>query len=182
VLSVLTGSSAPDVTGRGGGLTDAAFEKKLAVIETAIALNKPDPRDPIDVLSKIGGFDLAAMTGAFLGAAKARVPAVIDGFISVVAALSAVRLCPAASSFLIPSHASAEIGYKIAMDALGLVPLFDLGMRLGEGSGCPIAMMMLDAACAAMNGMATFEEARIDDGYLAPIRAGNSFTVPGGGA
>jgi len=105
---------------------------------------------------------------------------VMDGFISVVAALCATRLCPASADFLIPSHASAEIGYRIAMEALGLAPLFDLGMRLGEGSGCPIAMMMLDAACAAMNGMATFEEARIDDGYLDPIRAGDSFRVPGG--
>ncbi len=180
VLSVLCGKPARDVTGRGGGITEDAYRKKISVIEKAIALNRPDPLDPIDVLSKVGGFDLAAMTGAFLGAAKARVPAVIDGFISVVAALCAARLCPAAGAFLIPSHASAEIGYKTAMDALGLAPLFDLGMRLGEGSGCPIAMAVLDAACAAMNGMATFSEARIDDGYLDPIRAADSFTVPGG--
>ena len=180
VLSVLTGSSARDVTGRGGGITDAAYQKKIAVIETVIERNRPDPLDPVDVLAKVGGFDLAAMAGAFLGAAKARVPAVMDGFISVVAALCAARLCPQAAAFLIPSHASAEVGYNTAVNALGLKPLFDLGMRLGEGSGCPIAMMMLDAACAAMNGMATFSEAQIDDGYLAPIRAADAFTVPGG--
>jgi len=180
VLSVLTGASVADVTGRGGGITDAAYAKKLEVIETAIRVNRPGSADVLDVLAKVGGFDLAAMTGSFLGAAMARVPVVMDGFISVVAALCATRLCPASADFLIPSHASAEIGYRIAMEALGLAPLFDLGMRLGEGSGCPIAMMMLDAACAAMNGMATFEEARIDDGYLDPIRAGDSFRVPGG--
>ena len=180
VLSVLTGTPVRDVTGRGGGITDAAYEKKIAVIEKAIMLNKPDPLDPVDVLAKVGGFDLAAMTGAFLGAAKARIPAVMDGFISVVAALSAVRLCPEAAAFLIPSHASAEIGYNVAVRALGQKPLFDLGMRLGEGSGTPVAMMILDAACAAMNGMATFSEAQIDDGYLDPIRAGDSFTVRGG--
>ncbi len=180
VLAVLSGAPVKDVTGRGGGITDAAYQKKLAVIERAIGINRPDPADPVDVLAKVGGFDLAAMTGAYLGAAAERVPAVIDGFISVVAALSAARLCPAAADFMIPSHASAEIGCRIAMNALGLKPLFDLGMRLGEGSGCPIAMQILDAACAAMNGMATFEEARIDDGYLEPIRKGDSFTVPGG--
>jgi len=112
----------------------------------------------VDVLSKVGGLDLCAMCGAFLGAARLRIPAIIDGFISVVAALCAVRLCPTVRDFLIPSHASYEIGYRIAIDELGLAPLFDLGMRLGEGSGCPIAMLMLDAACAVMNDMATFAE------------------------
>jgi nicotinate-nucleotide--dimethylbenzimidazole phosphoribosyltransferase len=180
VLSVLTGTPVCDVTGRGGGITDAAYHKKISVIEEAIVRNRPDPEDPVDVLSKVGGFDLAAMTGAYLGAAKARVPAVMDGFISVVAALCAVRLCPVSAAFLIPSHASYEIGYGIAVNALRKKPLFDLGMRLGEGSGCPVAMMMLDAACAAMNGMATFPEARIDDGYLDPIRAADAFTVSGG--
>ncbi len=180
VLSVLTDTPARDAAGRGGGITDEAYRKKISVIENAIALNGPDPLDPVDTLSKVGGFDLAAMTGAFLGAASKRVPAVIDGFISAVAALCAVRLCPAAVSFLIPSHASVEVGYKIAMDSLGLTPLFDLGMRLGEGSGCPIAMAVLDAACAAMNGMATFSEARIDDGYLDPIRASGGFADSGG--
>ena len=180
VLSVLTGTPVSGVTGRGGGITDAAYQKKLTVIEEAIERNRPDPSDPVDVLAKVGGFDLAAMTGAFLGAAKARVPAVTDGFISVVAALCAVRLCPETAAFLIPSHASTEIGYSVAMRALGQKPLFELGMRLGEGSGCPIAMTILDAACAAMNDMATFSEAQIDDGYLDPIHAGDSFTVKGG--
>ena len=177
VLAALTGAPVADVTGRGGGITDEAFFHKRAVIETALRVNAPDPLDVPDVLARVGGLDIAAMCGAFLGAARARIPAVIDGFISAVAALCAVRLCPAARAYLIPSHASFEIGSRVVMDALGLVPLFDLGMRLGEGSGCPIAMAMLDAACAVMNDMATFDEAEIDDGYLAPIRRTDAFTV-----
>ena len=170
VLAALTGESAGLVTGRGGGLTDEGYERKLRAVETALAVNAPDAGDPVDVLSKVGGFDLCAMCGAFLLSASRRTPAVIDGLISAVAALCAVRLCPEAAGFLIPSHASAEPGYLVAMKALGLEPLFDLRMRLGEGSGCPIAMMILDAACAVMGGMATFDEAGIDDGYLEPIR------------
>ena len=171
VLSVLTGLDAELLTGRGGGLTDAGFEKKISVIREAIARMKPDLRDVPDVLSKVGGLDLCAMTGAFLGAAHERIPAVIDGFISVVAALCAFRMCSDAGAYMIPSHASREIGYKIASEELGLPPLFDLEMRLGEGSGVPVAMTILDAACAVMNEMATFPEAGIDDGYLDPIRA-----------
>jgi len=179
VLAVLTDSAVSDVTGRGGGITDESYRRKITVIETAIRRNQPDKNDVIDVLAKVGGFDLCAMCGAFLGAARMRIPAVIDGFISVAAALCAVRLCPTVRDFLIPSHASYEIGYRIAIDELGLKPLFDLGMRLGEGSGCPIAMMMLDAACAVMNDMATFAEAEINDDYLADIRKTDAFTVKG---
>ena len=172
VLSALTGKNPAEITGRGGGLTDEGLSKKLKAINAALSLNRPDPYDPIDVLSKVGGFDLCAMAGVFIMSASRRVPAVIDGFISAVAALCAVRLCPNVRAFLIPSHASVEPGYRAAMDCLGLEPLFDLRMRLGEGSGCPIAMMILDAACAVMRDMATFEEAEIDDGYLEPIRKG----------
>ena len=119
------------------------------------------------------------MCGAFIGAASTRKPVVIDGLISSVAALCAVRLCPNVRDYLIPSHASFEIGYRPVMKELDIKPLFDLNMRLGEGSGCPIAMMMLDAACAVMNDMATFEEANINDDYLSDIRATDSFTVKG---
>ena len=175
VLSVIANKPAEEVAGRGAGLTDRAFEKKLSVIKKAIELNRPDPDDVLDVIAKVGGFDIAAMAGAFLGAAAHRVPAVIDGFISAVAAVCAFKLCPKAREYMIPSHASAEKGYRVAVELLGLEPLFDLGMRLGEGSGCPIAMMMLDAACAAMNDMATFGEAGIDDGYLDEIRGAEAF-------
>ena len=177
VLSVLLDADVEAVTGRGGGLTDDSFERKKNVIKTAIQVNQPDKNDVVDVLAKVGGFDIAAMCGAFIGAAATRRPAVIDGFISAVAALCAVRLCPNVKGYLVPSHASYEIGYKLAMDAMELQPLFLLGMRLGEGSGCPLAFQVLDAACAIINDMATFDQAGIDDGYLDEIRQGDKFTV-----
>ena len=176
VLAVLLGADVDKVTGRGGGITEESFRKKKAVIRTAIAVNRPNRDDVIDVLAKVGGFDLAAMCGAFLGAAASRRAVVIDGFISAVAALCAVRLCPLVRGYLIPSHASFEIGYRLAMEELALRPLFDLGMRLGEGSGCPLAFQVLDAACAVMNNMANFDEAGINDDYLDEIRQGDQFT------
>lgn len=176
VLGVLLGADVDKVTGRGGGITEESFRKKKAVIRTAIAVNRPNRDDVIDVLAKVGGFDLAAMCGAFLGAAASRRAAVIDGFISAVAALCAVRLCPLVRGYLIPSHASFEIGYRLAMEELALRPLFDLDMRLGEGSGCPLAFQVLDAACAVMNNMASFDEAGINDDYLDEIRQGDQFT------
>ena len=179
VLSVLLDASVEDVTGRGGGITDASFLKKKQVIKDAIAINSPDKNDVIDVLAKVGGFDIAAMCGAFIGCAATRRPVVIDGFISAVAALCAYKLCPNVRGYLIPSHASYEIGYKLAMDAMELQPLFLLGMRLGEGSGCPLAFEILDAACAIINDMATFDQAGIDDGYLDEIREGDKFSVEG---
>lgn len=176
VLAVLLGADVEAVTGRGGGITEESFRKKKAVIRTAIEVNRPDRDDVVGVLSKVGGFDLAAMCGAFLGAAAARRPAVIDGLISAAAALCAVRLYPNVRGYLVPSHASFEIGYRLAMEAMDLHPLFDLGMRLGEGSGCPLAFQVLDAACAVINDMATFDEAGINDDYLDEIRRGDQFT------
>ena len=176
VLAVLLGADVEAVTGRGGGITEESFRKKKAVIRTAIEVNRPDRDDVVGVLSKVGGFDLAAMCGAFLGAAAARRPTVIDGLISAAAALCAVRLCPNVRGYLVPSHASFEIGYRLAMEAMDLRPLFDLGMRLGEGSGCPLAFQVLDAACAVINDMATFDEAGINDDYLDEIRRGDQFT------
>ena len=179
VLSVLLDADVEAVTGRGGGITDAGFLKKKQVIRDAIAINQPDQNDVIDLLAKVGGFDIAAMCGAFIGAAATRRPVVIDGFISAVAALCACRLCPNVRGYLIPSHASYEIGYKLAIDAMDLQPIFLLGMRLGEGSGCPLAFEVLSAACAILNDMATFDQAGIDDGYLDEIRQGDQFTVEG---
>lgn len=176
VLAVLLGADVEAVTGRGGGITEESFRNKKAVVRTAIEVNRPDRDDVVGVLSKVGGFDLAAMCGAFLGAAAARRPAVIDGLISAAAALCTVRLCPNVRGYLVPSHASFEIGYRLAMEAMDLRPLFDLGMRLGEGSGCPLAFQVLDAACAVINDMATFDEAGINDDYLDEIRRGDQFT------
>lgn len=177
VLSALTGAPVETVTGRGGGITDESFARKKQVIAESLRRNAPDAADPVDVLAKVGGFDLAALCGVFLGAARCRIPVVIDGFISVVAALCAARLCPAAAEYCFPSHASYERGYALAARELGLSPWLLLDMRLGEGSGCPLAFQVMAAACAAMNGMATFEDAAINDGYLDEIRAKDSFTV-----
>ena len=165
--------------GRGGGITDQSYLRKKQVIKDAIAINQPDKTDVIDVLAKVGGFDIAAMCGAFIGCAVTRRPVVIDGFISAVAALCAYKICPNSVQYFVPSHASYEIGYRLAMDAMHLQPLFLLGMRLGEGSGCPLAFEILDAACAIINDMATFDQAGIDDGYLDEIREGDKFTVEG---
>lgn len=177
VLSALTGATPEAVTGRGGGLTDQAFAVKKQVITQALALHHPDREDVVDVLSAVGGLDLAAMTGVFLGCALQHIPAVVDGFISIVAALCACRLNPNVKDYLFLSHASYEIGYRLAAEELGLEPCLLLDMRLGEGSGCPIAFQILKAACAVMNGMGTFAEAAIQDDYLEPIRAQDSFTV-----
>ena len=179
VLSVLLEADVEAVTGRGGGITDQSFLRKKQVIKDAIAINQPNKTDVIDVLAKVGGFDIAAMCGAFLGCAEKRCPVVIDGFISAVAALCAYKLCPEAVGYFIPSHASYEIGYRLAMDAMGLQPIFLLGMRLGEGSGCPLAFEVLSAACSIINDMATFDQAGIDDGYLDEIRQGDKFSVEG---
>ena len=176
VLAALTGADVEAVTGRGGGLTDEGFLRKKEVLRQSLALHRPDKNDVIGVLAGVGGLDLAAMTGAFLGCAHERVPAAVDGFISIAAALCAVRLCPNVRGYLVPSHASFEIGYRLAMEAMDLRPLFDLGMRLGEGSGCPLAFQVLDAACAVINDMATFDEAGINDDYLDEIRRGDQFT------
>lgn len=177
VLAVLLDADVEAVTGRGGGINDDGFRRKKEVIRQGIAINHPNREDAVDVLSKVGGFDIAAMCGAFIGTAAAHRPVVIDGFISAVAALCACRLCPNVQGYLVPSHASFEIGYRLAMEAMELEPILLLGMRLGEGSGCPLAFQVLDAACAIINDMATFDQAGIDDKYLDEIREGDKFSV-----
>lgn len=175
VLSSLLSIPAEDTVSRGGGVNDKGFIRKKEVISLAIEMHKPNPDDPIDVLSKVGGFDICGMTGAFLGAAAERLPVVVDGFISAVAALCAARMNPRCVDYMIPSHASMERGYGIAMRALGLNPILMLDMRLGEGSGCPIAFEIVSTALDVIRNMATFEEAAIDDGYLTEIRSNEKF-------
>ncbi len=170
VAMALLGISADEAVGKGAGLTEEDFARKKAVIEKALSLNSPDPRDPIDVLSKAGGFDIAGMAGCFLGAAYHRVPIVIDGFISSVAALAAYRLNPLSKEYMIASHRSQEPGYAKVADELGLEPMLHLDMRLGEGSGCPLAFNIIEAAEAVISDMATFEEAAIDSDFLIDIR------------
>ena len=157
VAAALLGRPAAEMTGKGAGLTNEGLRKKIAVIDGAIAFHRPDPADPIDVLSKVGGFDIAAMTGFYLGCARYRVPVVMDGFISTVAALAAARLCPAARDALIPSHLSAEPGAGPVMEALGFTPLLKLGMALGEGTGAVSAMPLIDMALRVYFDMPSFD-------------------------
>ena len=171
ILSCLLNLPAEETTGRGGGVNDAGFARKKEIIDSAIARWRPDPADVVDVLTKVGGFDVAAMCGAFLGAAAHRLPVVIDGYISAVAALCAYRIHPASSNYFFGSHISCERGYLLAMNEMGVKPMFQLEMRLGEGSGCPIAFEVIDGALSVLKNMATFDEARIDDGYLSEIRS-----------
>lgn len=173
VLAALCGKTGDDVVGRGGGLNDEGLAKKIHIVDEAI--KGLDPGLVMDILTKTGGFDICAMTGAFLGAAYYRIPVVIDGYISAVAALCACRLAPNAINFMFGSHLSKEKGYLIAVEALGIKPYFNLGMRLGEGSGCPISFKIIETACATMNGMATFAEGAIDADYLEEGKKGNFF-------
>lgn len=173
LLSALTGAKAEDLVGRGGGLNDEGLNKKVKIVRDAV--NMYCMSDPIDKLANIGGFDICAMVGAFLGAAVNRMPVVIDGFISIVAACYAKELNPRVVDYMFASHKSYEIGYTIAMDRLGLKPMFDLSMRLGEGSGCPIAFKIIETAVATMNIMKTLDEASVDSDYLEEIRRDNLF-------
>ena len=177
VLCALTGLPAEQVTGKGAGLKEEAYKRKIEVVKTALKNNRPNLSDPIDILAKVGGFDIAAMTGVFIGGAYMRVPVVIDGFISMVAALTASRLNAVSKEYMLASHASYEQGFTHAAQALGVEACLNLNMRLGEGSGCPLMFAVIDAACAVMRDMGTFEQANIDSGYLDEIKTGDNFTV-----
>lgn len=170
VFMALTGESAEKAVGKGGGLTDEALQHKKQVIEQALQLNQPDPTDPLDVISKVGGLDIAGMMGCFLGAAYFRVPIVIDGVISALSAYAAVLLNPSVKDFLYSSHKSKEPVYDLIFKALDMEPILDMDMRLGEGTGCTLAFPIISAACAVMNNMATFEDIKYDDSYRIDIR------------
>lgn len=163
IIAALTGATPRQVAGRGTGLDEAQVQHKVQVIERALARHRPDPARPLDVLAKVGGFEIGGLAGLIVGAAAHRVPVVLDGFIASAAALLAVGLCPAARSYLIASHRSAEIGHGVALRALGLRPLFDLDLRLGEGSGAALAFPMIEAAARVLDEMATFAEAGVSD-------------------
>lgn len=146
------------VTGRGAGLSDEGLLRKIAAIEKAIAVNAPDNNDALDVLSKLGGFDIAGMTGLFIGGALYRLPVIIDGYISAVAALLAARLCPMAKIAMLPSHVSAEPAGGLVLQALGQKPLISAGMRLGEGTGAVMALPLYDMALAVYDQLLTFAD------------------------
>jgi nicotinate-nucleotide--dimethylbenzimidazole phosphoribosyltransferase len=161
VIAALTGLPAASVTGRGTGIAREALPHKVAIIERALVVNRPDASDPIDVMAKVGGLEIAAMTGVMLGCAAHRTPVVMDGFISAAAALTAVRLCRQAVDYILPSHVSIEVGHQVVLEELGLTPLFDLQMRLGEGTGAALAMSIIDAAARTLAEMATFDSAGV---------------------
>ena len=170
VLCALTGAEPEDTVGRGAGVTDEQLGRKREIVQHAIAHNAPDSENALDIIASLGGFDIAAMTGFFLGAAYKQMAVVIDGFISAVAALAASRLNPLVTEYMFASHHSAEPGFGIAIDALELKAPLHLDMRLGEGSGCPLMFGVLDGAAAVLANMATFAEARIDPSKLIDIR------------
>ena len=163
IAAALSGASAAEIAGRGTGVDDAGLQRKIAVIERALAINRPDPKDGIDVLAKVGGFEIGGLAGAILAAAAHRRPVVVDGFISTAAAMIAVSLAPQTRHYLIAAHTSMERGHHKMMEWLGVSPLLDLKMRLGEGTGAALAMSLVEAACKTLAEMATFGEAGVSE-------------------
>jgi nicotinate-nucleotide--dimethylbenzimidazole phosphoribosyltransferase len=161
IAAVLTGHRVETVTGRGTGIDDDRFRHKVAVIEQALRLNEPDPADPLDVLAKVGGYEIAFLAGVMIGAAATRRPVVLDGFITGAAALIAVGCAPQVQPYLIASHRSVEPGHQAILDHLGLRPVLDLGLRLGEGTGAALAIGVIDGAMKLLTEMATFDEAGV---------------------
>ncbi len=166
IASVITGKAVRDVTGRGTGIGDETLNRKVDVIEKAISLNKPDPYDPVDVLAKVGGAEIGGIAGLCLGAASLGLPVVVDGFISTAGALIASRICPDVTEYLFAAHNSQEAGHRVMLEYMGLRPILDLGLRLGEGTGAAVAMTLLDAGLKIYREMATFGEAGVSDEVL----------------
>ena len=161
MTAAFLGLPVEEVTGRGAGLSDAGLQRKKAAIERALAVNQPDPDDALDVLSKLGGFDIAGLVGLFIGGAVHRVPIVIDGFISALSAYTAARLCPACTCSMLGSHVSAEPAAIMLLEAIGIEPVIRAGLRLGEGTGAVLLFPLLDAALALYNGT-TFDDTGIE--------------------
>ncbi len=161
IVAVFTGLPIAQVTGRGTGVDDAGLGRKIAAIERALLVNRPDASDGLDVLSKVGGFEIGGLAGVILGAACRRVPVVIDGFISGAAALIAYHLEPRVQPYMIAAHRSVEIGHRALLDHMQLKPLLDLDLRLGEGTGAALGLSLCQAACKILDEMATFAEAGV---------------------
>lgn len=161
IVASLTRMPVADVTGRGTGIDDEQYARKIAVVEKSLAVNRPNPNDALDVLAKVGGFEIGGIAGVVLGAAARRKPVVIDGFISTAGAMLAHALSPMAGEYIIAAHRSAEHGHRVMHARLGKEPLLDLGLRLGEGTGAALAMNLLDAAQRILTEVATFEEAHV---------------------
>jgi nicotinate-nucleotide--dimethylbenzimidazole phosphoribosyltransferase len=163
IAAVLTGRSVTDLTGRGTGINDEALNNKIRVIEDSISVNKPDPNDPVDVLSKVGGAEIGGIAGLIIGAAAMKIPVVIDGFISTAGALIAHSLEPRTKDYMFAAHTSVEKGHKAMLERIGLKPILDLDMRLGEGTGAALAMLLIEAGLKIYKEMATFGEAGVSE-------------------
>ena len=161
VVAALTRLPVAEVTGRGTGIDDEQLARKIAVVEKALVVNRPDPLDALDVLAKVGGFEIGGIAGVVLGAAARKKPVVVDGFISTAGAMLAHALCPAAGQYIIAAHRSAEHGHRVMHARLGKEPLLDLGLRLGEGTGAALAMNLVEAAQRILTEVATFDEAHV---------------------
>ena len=166
IAAVLTGTAVAQVTGKGTGITDESLKNKIRVIENAIALNRPDPNDAVDVLAKVGGAEIGGIAGLILGASANRIPVVVDGFISTAGALIAYCLEPKVKGYLFAAHNSVEIGHRAMLNKMGLEPILDLGLRLGEGTGAALAMVLIEAGLKIYKEMATFGEAGVSNEIL----------------
>jgi nicotinate-nucleotide--dimethylbenzimidazole phosphoribosyltransferase len=163
ILASLTGLPVSQVTHRGTGINDAALARKIQTIEKAIACNKPDPKDPLDVLAKVGGFEIAGIAGLIIGCAFHRIPVVVDGFISTAGAMMAVSLNPEIKGYLFAAHQSVEVGHRFMWEYIGQKPILNLSLRLGEGTGAALAMSIIEAAVKILTEMATFTEAGVSE-------------------
>ncbi len=163
IFAAVSGHPVGKITGRGTGIDDKQLARKISVIEKALTVNQPDSRDAIDILSKVGGFEIGGLAGVILAGAARRIPVVIDGFISGAAALIATSLCPQAKDYLIAAHRSAEAGHALLLDFLGLKPLLDLNMRLGEGTGAALGISLVEASAKILTQMATFADAGVSE-------------------
>jgi nicotinate-nucleotide--dimethylbenzimidazole phosphoribosyltransferase len=163
IVAALTGLPVAQVVGRGTGIDDQGLARKINVIEQAFAVNQPDANDPMDVLQKVGGLEIAGLTGVTIAAASQHIPVVVDGFISTAAAMIAVGLAPDVHDYLISAHQSVEIGHRAMLRYLNLLPLLDLNMRLGEGTGAALAFHLIEASTRILREMATFDEAGVSE-------------------
>ncbi len=163
IAAVYTQISPVQLVGRGTGLDDAGLARKAAIVKKAIEVNQPDPADPIDVLAKVGGLEIAGLAGVILGSAAKRVPVMVDGFISTAAAIIAHHINPDVDAYMISGHRSAEYGHRAMLDYLSLEPLLNLDLRLGEGTGAMLAFNLVEAACKTLNEMATFADAQVSE-------------------
>ncbi len=163
IVAAITGARVKDITGKGTGINDKMLKHKIKVIEKALLLHKPDKGDAIDVLSKVGGFEIGGLAGVILAAASRKIPVVVDGFISTAAALIAYKLEPKTAAYMISAHSSVEKGHKIMLEYMNLKPLLNLDLRLGEGTGAALAINLVEAGVKIMNEMATFENANVSE-------------------